>query len=402
MPVPAPSSPPPTAETHARLADARARLRAADDEIVRTQVELAEIPAPTGDEGERGERVRRRFAAAGLADVRVDDVGNVLGVRRGAADLEPVVVLAHLDTVFPRGTPLRVRSEGPRLVGPGIGDNGRGLAAMLALADALDGDRVRTRRPVLFAATTGEEGAGDLRGARALFAGAGAAAHAAVALDGAGDERVVHQALGAHRVRVTFTGPGGHSWAQYGVANPVHAAGEMTARLAALPLPLSPAASLSVTRVGGGTSVNAIPDEAWVEVDVRATHAPLLARLAREVEGAARAAAAAESGRRRHDTPALGVRIERIGERPCGEVPAGAAVVRAAYEATRLVGRTPAGTAASTDANVPIALGIPAVALGAGGRGGGAHTLGEWFENADGARGVARALTIVATAAGLA
>ena len=401
MPAPRPAAPP-TADVHARLADARARLLGADDAIVRTQVELAEIPAPTGDEGERGDRVRRRLAAAGLRDVRVDDAGNVLGVRDGAADLEPVVVLAHLDTVFPRETPLQVRRDGDRLVGPGIGDNGRGLAVMLALADALDGDRVRTRRPVLFAATTGEEGAGDLRGARTLFARTAADAHAAIALDGAGDERVVHQALGAHRVRVTFTGPGGHSWAQFGVANPVHAAGEMTARLAALPLPLAPRASLSVTRVGGGISVNAIPSEAWVEVDVRATHAPLLERLAREVEGAARAAAAAEDARRRSDTPRLGVHIARIGDRPCGEVPAGDALVRAAFEATRLVGRTPAACAASTDANVPIGLGIPAVAIGAGGRGGGAHTLGEWFDNADGARGVARALTLVATAAGLA
>ncbi|HEU4630601.1 MAG TPA: M20/M25/M40 family metallo-hydrolase [Gemmatimonadaceae bacterium] len=390
------------AETHALLAPARARLRARDHEIVRLQVELAEIPAPTGEEGERGARVAQHLRTAGLTDVRVDRAGNVLGLRRGCGTGgAPVVVCAHLDTVFPRGTPLAVRRDGARLVGPGIGDNGRGLAVMLTLARELDGRHVRTRRPVLFAATTGEEGAGDLRGAKALFADSAADAHAAIILDGAGDERVVHCALGARRLRVTFAGPGGHSWAAHGVPNPVHAAGLATARLTTIPLPAVPRTTLSVTRIGGGISVNAIPEEAWLEIDLRSTSATLLDRLSAEVALAVQAAMEEEDGRRARGAPRLTLRIARIGERPCGEVPPSHRLVQCAYEATRLVGREPLGATASTDANVPIGLGIPAVAIGAGGRGGAAHTLGEWYENTDGAVGVARALTLITAAAGM-
>lgn len=392
-------------ETHDLLAPARARLRSRDAEIVRLQVELAEIPAPTGDETARACRVAALLAAAGLCDVRVDAAGNVLAVRPGASeasDAAPVVVCAHLDTVFPADTPLAVRRDGPRLVGPGIGDNGRGLAVMLAVARELDGVRVRTRRPVLFAATTGEEGSGDLRGAKALFAGDAADAHAAVVLDGAGDERVVHCALGARRYRIRFEGPGGHSWAAFGVANPVHAAGLATARLADLALPTSPRTTLSVTRTGGGISVNAIPESAWLEVDVRSTSGAQLDRLAADVAHVARAAAAEEDARRARGTPPLRVEVECIGDRPSGEVPAAHRLVQTAFEATRLVGRQPVSATASTDANVPIGRGIPAVAIGAGGRGGAAHTVAEWYDNADGALGVARALTIIAATAGLA
>jgi acetylornithine deacetylase/succinyl-diaminopimelate desuccinylase-like protein len=391
------------AEAYALLAPARARLRAGDADILRQQVELAEIPAPTGDEGERGGRVAELLAAAGLEEVRVDGCGNVLGLRPGTTGTAaPVVVCAHLDTVFPRGTPLAVRAEGARLVGPGIGDNGRGLAVMLAVARELDGVRVRTRRPVLFAATTGEEGAGDLRGAKALFADVAAHAHAAVILDGAGDERVVHCALGSRRFRLTFRGPGGHSWAAHGVPNPVHAAGAATARLASVPLPPAPRTTMSVTRIGGGLSVNAIPEEAWLEVDLRSTSAVLLDRLTREIVAAAQAAASEENERRAAGTPRLSLTVDPIGDRPCGELPAHHRLVQAAFEATRLVGRQPASAAASTDANVPIGRGIPAVAIGAGGRGGAAHTVAEWYDNTDGPLGVARALTLIAATAGLA
>jgi acetylornithine deacetylase/succinyl-diaminopimelate desuccinylase-like protein len=390
-------------EVHARLAPARERLRARDDEIVRLQVALAQIAAPTGDEGERGRRVAALLVDAGLRDVRADAAGNVLALRPGAApDAAPVVVCAHLDTVFPHGTPLGVREDGARLVGPGIGDNARGLAVMLAVARELDGVRVRTRRPVLFAATTGEEGAGDLRGAKALFAGEAAGAHAAIIVDGAGDERVVHCALGSRRFRLTFRGPGGHSWAAYGVPNPVHAAGAAIARLAAVSLPHTPRTTMSVTRMGGGLSVNAIPEEAWLEVDLRATRAEPLERLTREIVAAAQRAAGDENERRATGTARLTLSVDPIGDRPCGELPAQHRLVQAAFEATRLVGRRPVSAVASTDANVPIGRGIPAVAIGGGGRGGAAHTAAEWYENAEGTLGVARALTLIAAAAGLA
>ena len=228
----------------ARLAPARARLAASDERLLHTQIALSEIPAPTGSEQARGASVAARFRALGLHDVRTDDVGNVLGARQGTSNESPILVCAHLDTVFPEGTPVGVARDGRQLAGPGIVDNSRGLAAMLALAEAIDGTRVRTRRPVIFAATVGEEGAGDLRGVKHLFARLDETPAACIALDGAGDDRIVHRALGARRFRVTFHGAGGHSWAAFGTPNPVHAAGATAAKLAALPLPRSPRTTL--------------------------------------------------------------------------------------------------------------------------------------------------------------
>lgn len=389
-----------TAAVHAALAGARARLAARDAAIVRMQAEIAGVAAPTFDEGERGAWVARRFATLGLDDVRTDAIGNVVARRRGSAALPPVVVCAHLDTVFPRGTDLTAHERGSRLVAPGIGDNARGLAVMLALAEEVDGARLRTRHPVEFIATTGEEGLGDLRGAKHYFANAERAL-AVVAVDGAGDERIVHRALGSRRYRVTYRGPGGHSWAAFGVPNAVHAAAACAARLAALPLPREPRTTLSVGRIGGGISVNAIPDEAWLEVDLRSTAPEHLDRLEAEVRLAARAAADEENLRRAIGTPVLGLALTCIGDRPCGEVAADHPLVRVAREATRLVGRSPELSTASTDANVPISLGIPAIAIGGGGRGGDAHTPGEWYENVEGTVGIARALTIVCAMAGM-
>ena len=389
--------------THRALAAAHARLAARDREIVRTQVAVSEIPAPTGEEEERADWVVRRFRALGLTGVRVDAAGNVVGRRAGDGPTRepPVVVLAHLDTVFPRDVALRVRREGRRLVGPGIGDNGRGIAVMLALAEEIDGVHLRTRRAVEFVATVGEEGLGDLRGAKAYFESAPRPA-AAIALDGAGDERVVHRALGSRRFRVTYRGPGGHSWAAFGVPQPVHAAAACASALAALPLPAAPRTTLSVGRIGGGISVNAIPKEAWLEVDVRSLSEDALETFEAHVRRLAHRAGYDENARRAPGTSPLAFAVEAIGRRPCGEVPAEHPFVQAAVAATRLVGRAPELVAASTDANVPIALGIPAIAIGAGGRGGDAHTPPECFDNTDGALGVARALTITVGAAGLA
>ena|SRR5215208_4252048 len=398
--------------TYSALAPARARLAARDAAIVSTQIALSEIAAPTGEEQRRGAWVARRFAELGLCDVRTDEAGNVIGRRPGSAapttatpaargaDPAPVTVCAHLDTVFPRDIDLVVRREGARLVGPGIGDNGRGLAAMLALAEEIDGSRIRTARPIDFVATTGEEGIGDLRGAKHFFS-ATEPPSAVVALDGAGDERVVHRAVGSRRFRITFRGPGGHSWAAYGVANAVHAASIAAARLAGLEPPREPRTTVSVARIGGGMAVNTIPEEGWLEVDLRSVSPALIERYDREVRLIARAAARWENGRRVPGTPALSCDVVVIGDRPCGEVPADHALVRSALEATRLIGREPELSTASTDANVPISRGIPAIAIGAGGRGGDMHTPAEWFENVDGPLGIARALTIVVTAAGL-
>lgn len=390
-----------TAATHRLLAAAHARLAARDDAIVRSQIAVAQIAAPTGEEQERAAWVRRRFQDCGLDDVHADAAGNVVGRRPGAADLPAVVICAHLDTVFPRSTDLSIRREGERLVGPGINDNGRGIAVMLALAAEIDGSRVRTRRPVEFVATTGEEGIGDLRGAKHYFSIRGRDAHAVVALDGAGDERIIHRALGSRRFRVSFLGPGGHSWAAFGVPNAVHAAAGAAARVAALQLPSVPRTTLSVGRIGGGLSVNSIPASAWLEIDARSMSAAQLDELERAVRRAAHAAADEENGRRALGATPLTVRVDAIGERPCGETPVEHELVQQAIEATLLVGRQPDLALASTDANVPISQGIPAIAIGAGGRGGDAHTHTEWFDNLRGPLGVARALTIVTAAAEL-
>jgi acetylornithine deacetylase/succinyl-diaminopimelate desuccinylase-like protein len=391
----------PVRRVHDALASARSRLEARDEAILGTQVAISEIPAPTGDEGARAEWIASRFASIGGLRVRIDDAGNVLAERAGIRRAPPVVVCAHLDTVFPRATRLTVRRQGGVLSGPGIGDNGRGLAAMLALAEEIDGRRVRPRRPVLFVATTGEEGAGDLRGAKHLFARLGEPPAAAIALDGAGDERIVHRALGSRRFRIDFRGPGGHSWAAFGVPNPVHATGAAAARVAALPLPTTPRTTLSVCRIGGGLSINAIADHAWLEVDLRSTSPGVVDRYERDIRRIAVAAADDENARRASATIPLSVEVTVIGDRPCGEVSDAHPLVQTALEATRLIGRDPELATASTDANIPISLGIPAIAIGGGGRGGDAHTHTEWFDNADGTLGLSRALTIVVAAAGV-
>jgi len=390
-----------TTSTHRSLAASRARLAAHDDAIVRSQIAVAQIAAPTGEEHERAGWIARRFRDCGLADIHTDGAGNVIGRRPGSHDVEPVVLCAHLDTVFPRGTDLSVRRDGERLVGPGINDNGRGLAVMLALATEIDGVRLRTVRPVEFVATTGEEGIGDLRGAKEYFATRGRDAHAAIAIDGAGDERIIHRALGSRRFRISFTGPGGHSWSAFGVPNAVHAAAATAARLAALRLPASPRSTLSVGRIGGGLSVNSIPASAWLEVDVRSTSAAQLDELEATIRHVTQVAAEEENAKRALGTPSLSASIVPIGCRPCGETPVEHELVQSAVEATRLVGRHPDLALASTDANVPISQSIPAIAIGAGGRGGDAHTHTEWFDNLHGTVGVARALTIVVTAARL-
>jgi tripeptide aminopeptidase len=386
---------------HHALRQARVQLGSDDTEIVREQIAVSEIAAPTGEENERAQWVADRFEALQLRDVRIDQAGNVIGRRPGRTDGPAVLVCAHLDTVFPRQTRVSVTRLGNRLAGPGIGDNGRGVAAMLALAKVLDGVTLATERPVDFIGTTGEEGAGDLRGAKHLFAHGGREAAAAVILDGAGDERIVHRALASRRYRLSFQGPGGHSWTAFGVPNAVHAAAFATARLARITLPTTPRTTLSVGRIGGGISVNSIPDRAWLEVDVRSASGALIARLDREVREAATAAAMEENARRAPGAISLTYGVEVIGERPGGETPVDHPLVLAAMEATRLIGRTPELAIASTDANIPISLGIPAVAIGAGGRGGDAHTPGEWFENTEGTLGLSRALGLVVEAAGL-
>jgi len=389
---------------HERIRAARHHIERTDEVTLARQAALSAIPAPTGAEAQRGTRVAELFREVGLRDVLIDEAGNVHGWRGGEgerADVAPVVLSAHLDTVFGAEVNVAVERRGRRLEGPGISDNARGLAALVAVAEAVVTARVRTARPILFAATVGEEGSGDLRGVKHVFARDGLRPVAFIALDGAGLERVVHRALGSRRYRVTFRGPGGHSWAAFGVANPANAVGRAAALLADLPPPTphAPRTTCAVVRLGGGTGLNSIPQEAWLDLDLRSEDPKALAQLDVTVRTALEKAADDENRRRAPGTPALRLETQLVGDRPSGVTPRAHPLVLAAVAANRVLGRDAELAAASTDANVPIALGIPAIALGAGGKAGDAHLATEWYENRDGALGLVRALLVTAAMA---
>ncbi|HET9452752.1 MAG TPA: M20/M25/M40 family metallo-hydrolase [Gemmatimonadaceae bacterium] len=380
-----------TTDTHVALASARRALAEEHGRILEMQVAIARIPSPTFGETRRGDWIGDQLARAGW-QVRTDAAGNVIA---GTASSRPAIaVCAHLDTVYADGAAPEPVRRGARIEGPGICDNGRGLAALVALARAIPAELRSAAGGIELVATTGEEGVGDLRGAKHYVASRAPAA--LIALDGAGDDRVVNTALGSRRFRIAFAGPGGHSWAAYGVANPVHAAARCASALANLSR--KPGTSLTVSRIGGGVSVNAIPDDAWLEVDVRGFSESALSALESEVRRAT-LRALREENERRTGGDALRHVIERIGLRACGHTPERAALVQVAMAATELVGRAPALASASTDANAAIAEGIPAIAIGGGGRGGDVHSSAEWFDATDAGIGLERALTIVATVA---
>src|SRR5438128_1752990 len=392
---------------HERIRAARHHIERTDGVTLARQAVLSAIPAPTGAEGRRAAHVAELFREIGLSDVSIDHAGNVQGWfgRNGERSAGPVVLAAHLDTVFGAEWNVAVERRGQRLEGPGISDNARGLAALVAVAEAMVAARVPATRPSLFAATVGEEGAGDLRGVKYLLNGNRETGNgkpvAFIALDGAGLDRVIHRALGSKRYHVTFRGPGGHSWAAFGVANPANAVGRAAALLADLPPPTqqTPRTTCAVVRLGGGTGLNSIPQEAWFDLDLRSEDPRALAQLDVTVRAALDRAADDENRRRTAGSPPLRVEIQLLGDRPSGMTARVHPLVQAAVAANRALGRDAELASASTDANVPIALGIPAIALGAGGKAGDAHLATEWYENVEGALGIIRALLVTAAMA---
>ena len=389
---------------HDRIRAARHHIERTDEGTLARQAALSAIPAPTGAEGRRAAHVADLFRTIGLCDVMVDHAGNVHGwLGKNGERSAPVVLAAHLDTVFGAEVDVAVERRGQRLEGPGISDNARGLAALVAVAEAMVAARVPVTRPILFAATVGEEGSGDLRGVKYLLNGnreTGNGKPAAfIALDGAGLDRVIHRALGSKRYHVTFRGPGGHSWAAFGVANPANAVGRAAALLADLAPQQAPRTTCAVVRLGGGTGLNSIPQEAWLDLDLRSEDPRALAQLDVTVRAALERAADDENRRRTTGSPTLRVEVQLLGDRPSGMTPRAHPLVQAAVAANRALGRDAELASASTDANVPIALGIPAIALGAGGKAGDAHLATEWYDNVEGALGIIQALLVTAAMA---
>jgi len=376
------------------VAHAREMLRCRAAAVVDEMLALVEVPAPPFGESVRAAWFAARLEEAGYAPVR-DELHNVVAAR-GPLD-GAVVVAAHLDTVFPADTALAPQQRDGRIYAPGISDNVRGLAAVLALARVFAETGLQLPRTVAFVGTVGEEAAGDLRGMKHLFREDGPLrnAYAVVAVDGTGLRRIVHRAVGAVRTRVTVRGAGGHSWADYGMPNPVHALAAAMARLASMPLPSRPRTTLTVARMQGGTSINAIPAEAWAEIDARSEEPAVLRRL----DEAIQTVMTEETRAARVGRHGLQVELQCIGSRPAGVTSADHPLVRAARAATRMIGERPEMIASSTDANVPISLGIPGIAIGAGGESGGMHTLGEWYSDEGGAEGLERLLLTVVGAA---
>jgi acetylornithine deacetylase/succinyl-diaminopimelate desuccinylase-like protein len=373
------------------------------DEMDAELVRICEIPAPPFKEDARARDVMRRFEELGLAKVRSDEEGNVIAERRGLSSTPKVVVSAHLDTVFPEGTDVRVRRQGARFLAPGISDNSCGIVSLIALARTLDAADVKTEGTIYFAATVGEEGEGNLRGARHLFTRGEfkSGVDAFISLDGPGLERITQRALGSRRYRVTVTGPGGHSWGDFGIVNPVHALGRAIARFASYAAPLSPRTSYNVGVIEGGSSVNAIPQRASMVVDVRSVSNDEIEKLEAYLHRVVEIAVREENSQRAISGTSLSFEFGQVGDRPSGETPPDSRLVRAAIECSRVLGIEPRHDCSSTDSNIPISLGIPAITIGAGGISSNCHSLTEWYEAAGRDLGLKRLLLLAVTLAGL-
>ena len=381
---------------------ARELVEERDARTMADLLELTEIAAPPFNEDQRAERFLEMLLDLGVDSAWTDAEGNVLALRRGTGSDEVVAVAGHLDTVFPEGTDVTVRQRGDTLFAPGIGDDTRGLTAVLALLRVLNEADLQTTADVLFIGTVGEEGLGDLRGMKHLFREGGPRIDTFISIDGTGHTGITHQGLGSHRYRVTVRGPGGHSWGAFGLPNPAHALGRAIDYfdLAADAITrFGPRTSYNVGMIGGGTSVNSLPFEAWMEVDMRSEGPENLQAIDEVFQRSVRRAVE-ESNTQRRDGAELSLEMELIGDRPSGEISESVPFVQQAIAVSRHLGIEPSLGRGSTDSNIPISQGIPAITIGGGGQGSGAHSPGEWFINRDGTLGIQRALLILLAQAG--
>lgn len=366
------------------------------------QARLTEIPAPPFQEAARGAAVRDVLAQSGLA-VHTDKIGNVIGELRGVIEGEIVLLSAHLDTVFPAGTDVKVRRENSRMLAPGISDNGTGIAALVAIARALQSAHVTPQRSILFCANVGEEGEGNLRGMRELVEDYHSKLKAVVVIDGSGTEHVTSKALASRRLEATVTGPGGHSWSDFGMPNPIDALIRGSLRFINTKVPLSPRTTFNIGQIEGGTSVNSIPFEARIKVDIRSESEEELARLETALREAIAAGVRDEiEPPRDRSKGTLAWKVELLGSRPGGELASNSPLLAALRAADEYIGNQSRIERSSTDANIPLSLGIDAISIGAGGSGGGAHSLQEWYDPAGREVGLKRALLTVLGISGVA
>jgi len=397
-----------TAEVEAIQSDsdvraAMAHIVAIEPQSRRDLIELTEIPAPPFEEQARAERFAEMLREAGLTDVVIDDVGNAIGRRPGRTGERVVGYSAHLDTVFPADTDVTVRFDDEKMYAPGIGDNTRGLVTVLGVLRAMQHAGIETEADVLFIGNVGEEGLGDLRGVKHLFRDGAPRIDTLIAVDGGESERIVFGGVGSHRYRVTFRGPGGHSWGAFGLANPHHALGraiQIFDENAPSVTSVGEKTSYNVGRIGGGTSINSIPFESWAEIDMRSGSQDKLDDVDAILQAAVEQALQEENAGRL-DGPELTVDVDRVGTRPAAKGDTSSPVVQRAMAATVAFGVQPSLRISSTDANLPISKGIPAVTMSRGGVSGGSHSPDEWWQNVDGHIGIQIGLLTLLAEAGL-
>jgi len=410
--VTASDSYPPVQEEVARLAglsQVRAafdQFRSQEPQFALWQLEATKVAAPPFGEAARGAWLADRFRQLGLTDVQVDEVGNVFGVRPGRGS-RFVALSAHIDTVFPAATHLNIRQEASRLYGPGVSDNGAGIAAMLAVASVCGSAPISHDLPFVFIGNVGEEGEGDLRGMRHVFATPrwrDAIAYSVI-VDGAGSDTVVAEALGSRRFEVVVHGPGGHSWSDFGAPNPIIALSRAIEVFRQTPVLAAPKTTFNIGTIRGGTSVNSIPESASMRVDLRSTSMSEIDRLERALRLALEQAVALENrAAAQHATRRPQVvqsEVLEIGNRPAGELPPGARLLKVIRTVDVQLGNTAQVQRASTDANIPLSLGREAIAIGGGGSGGGAHTLQEWYDCHGRDLGLRRILLTMLTLSGV-
>jgi acetylornithine deacetylase/succinyl-diaminopimelate desuccinylase-like protein len=372
-------------------------------ELEELQMSATAVPAPPWAEAARSQWLAERFARLALSDVHRDELGNVFAVRPGIDPTAPFIALsAHIDTVFPADTPIPVRRDADKLYGPGISDNSSGITALLAIAGALQAAEVSNTAPLLFIGNVGEEGEGDLRGMRYIYQQPRWSATIAslIVVDGAGTDTIIAEGLGSRRYQVSVRGTGGHSWSDFGVANPIVALARMIDRFTRTPVPVSPKTTFNIGTITGGTSVNSIPELASMRVDTRSASVEELDRLERALHEAVDHVIPEITGRKKQEL--LSAEVKIIGNRPAADLPAESQLLKTIRAVDVHLGNTARIQRASTDANIPLSLGREAIAIGAGGSGGGAHTIHEWYDPKGRDLGLKRILLLALALAGVA